>query len=74
MSGPFPTAQMDPSYNPRLEIETYVQQALQLLELNVPPEQLPNVVENFDRMCRIAQPLLDFPLPDNLEAAPQFEP
>ncbi|NJR71573.1 MAG: DUF4089 domain-containing protein [Synechococcales cyanobacterium CRU_2_2] len=57
-----------------IESEAYVQQALQLLGLNVPPEQLPSLVENFDRLHRIAQPLLEFPLPDNLEAAPQFEP
>ncbi len=55
-------------------VEAYVQQALQLLELNIPPEQLPSIVENFERVRTIAQPVLDFPLPDNLEAAPTFEP
>ncbi len=33
-----------------------------------------SVVENFERIQAIAQPVLDFPLPDTLEAAPRFEP
>ncbi|KAI9131947.1 DUF4089 domain-containing protein [Acaryochloris sp. CCMEE 5410] len=45
-----------------------------LLGLSIPPDQLPGVVESFEQIHRIAQPVLDFPLPDTLEAAPQFEP
>lgn len=52
----------------------YVQQSAQLLNLSIPPEQMASVVENFERIQAIAQPVLDFPLPDSLEAAPRFEP
>ncbi|UJB71916.1 DUF4089 domain-containing protein [Acaryochloris sp. 'Moss Beach'] len=45
-----------------------------LLGLSIPPDQLPGVVESFEQIYSIAQPVLDFPLPDTLEAAPQFEP
>ena len=67
-------SQPEPSNQTVCDIETYVQQALHLLELSVPPEQLPSIVENFERVRTIAQPVLDFPLPDDLEAAPTFEP
>jgi len=63
-----------PSLPTPFDAEAYVQQTLQLLRLSVPLEQLPSVIENFERVQAIAQPVLDFPLPDNLEAAPQFEP
>ncbi|MDJ0707484.1 MAG: DUF4089 domain-containing protein [Leptolyngbyaceae cyanobacterium MO_188.B28] len=54
--------------------EVYVQQTAQLLNLSIPPEQMAGVVENFERIQAIAQPVLEFPLPDTLEAAPRFEP
>ena len=53
---------------------TYVHQTAQLHQLSIPPEQMPGVVDNFEQIHRIAQVVLDFPLPDTLEAAPQFEP
>lgn len=52
----------------------YVQQTAQLLNLSIPLEHMDSVVENFERLQAIAQPVLDFPLPDTLEAAPRFEP
>ena len=54
--------------------EVYVQQTSQLLNLSIPPEQMADVVENFERIQAIAHPVLEFPLPDTLEAAPRFEP
>ncbi|WP_299411849.1 DUF4089 domain-containing protein [Acaryochloris sp. IP29b_bin.148] len=53
---------------------TYVIETAKLLGLSIPPDQLPDVVESFEQIHTIAQPVLDFPLPDTLEAAPQFEP
>ncbi|MEL6248370.1 MAG: DUF4089 domain-containing protein [Cyanobacteria bacterium J06648_16] len=54
--------------------EAYVVPALQLLSLTVPAEQLDGVVKSFEQVKAIAQPVLDFTLPDALEAAPRFEP
>lgn len=56
------------------DIETYVDQTTALLGLTVPPEIRPSVVKNFERVMAIAQPVLDFELPDTLEPAPIFEP
>ena len=56
------------------DIETYVDQTLSLLGLKVPPELRPSVIENFERVVTIAQPVLDFELPDSLEPASTFEP
>ncbi|NEQ51415.1 MAG: DUF4089 domain-containing protein [Leptolyngbya sp. SIO3F4] len=53
---------------------TYVHQTAHLLNLSIPLEQMASVVENFERIQAIAQPVLDFPLPDTLESAPRFEP
>ncbi|MEM9503269.1 MAG: DUF4089 domain-containing protein [Cyanobacteria bacterium P01_E01_bin.43] len=47
---------------------------VQLLQLSIPPEIRPSVIENFARARTIAQPLLDFELPDDIEAAPIFKP
>ena len=57
-----------------LDITAYVEQTATLLGLSIPTEQMASVVENFARVQAIAQPVLEFPLPDNLEAAPRFEP
>ncbi len=54
--------------------EAYVDQTAALLGLTIPPELRSSVVENFDRIVAIAQPVLDFELPENLEPAATFEP
>lgn len=56
------------------DAEAYVHQAAQLYPLDISPEQMPGVVDNFVRIHAIAQFVLDFPLPDTLESAPTFEP
>ncbi|ESA35595.1 hypothetical protein N836_11390 [Leptolyngbya sp. Heron Island J] len=56
------------------DISAYVQHTALLLGLSIPPEQMASVVENFKQVQAIAQPVLEFPLPDDLEAAPRFEP
>lgn len=55
-------------------VEAYVTQSVKLLGLSIPPEQMASVIENFKGIQAIAQPVLDFPLPDTLEAAPTFDP
>ena len=56
------------------DVQTYVDQTAALLGLKISPEIRPSVVENFERIMAIAQPVLDFELPDNLEPAPTFDP
>jgi hypothetical protein len=53
---------------------SYVTQTAELLGLAIPPQQMASVVKNFEQIQAIAQPVLDFPLPDTLEVAPSFEP
>jgi hypothetical protein len=56
------------------DIQAYVDQMALLLDLKIPPEIRPSVIENFERIVAIAQPVLDFELPDGLEPATIFEP
>ncbi|MBD2101405.1 DUF4089 domain-containing protein [Leptolyngbya sp. FACHB-261] len=52
----------------------YVDLMAQLLELPITPEYRPGVIGNFARTTAIAQLVLEFPLPEEIEAAPVFEP
>ncbi|NJN19907.1 MAG: DUF4089 domain-containing protein [Leptolyngbya sp. RL_3_1] len=52
----------------------YVDQTAKLLDLPIPKALRPGVIENFERIVAIAQPVLDFPLDDTDEPAPAFEP
>ena len=52
----------------------YVDQTEKLLDLSIPEALRPGVVENFERIVAIAQPVLDFPLADTDEPAPVFQP
>jgi hypothetical protein len=62
------------THSAEFDIQAYVDQMALLLDLKIPPEIRPSVVENFERIVAIAQPVLDFELPDGLEPAPTFEP
>ncbi len=52
----------------------YVEQAAQLMELSLTPEYLPGVIDNFTRIAAIASLVTEFNLPEEIEAAPVFEP
>ncbi|WP_008308694.1 DUF4089 domain-containing protein [Leptolyngbya sp. PCC 6406] len=54
--------------------QAYVETTAALLHLEIPAVILPSVVENFDRIVAIAQPVLDFPLGETDEPAPIFDP
>ncbi|MEM1280796.1 MAG: DUF4089 domain-containing protein [Cyanobacteria bacterium P01_H01_bin.152] len=58
----------------RFEVQTYVEQMAQLLGLSLPESVQPSVAENVVRMMAIAQPVLEFELPDTIEPAPTFKP
>jgi hypothetical protein len=52
----------------------YVETISQLLNLPIDPEHRPGVIQNFERILAIAKLVTEFPLPEDLEAAPIFEP
>ena len=56
------------------EMQAYVEQMTQLLGVPLPESIQPQVVENFVRVMAIAQPVLEFELPDTIEQAPTFKP
>ncbi|NJL83739.1 MAG: DUF4089 domain-containing protein [Chloroflexaceae bacterium] len=60
--------------NDRETITNYVQQTAQLLDLPGVAAYLPGVVANFGAIAEAAALVNEFPLPQEIEAAPQFEP
>jgi len=54
-------------------IEAYVDHAASLVGLTLTPEQRDGVVRNLATTFAVAQLVLDFPLPDDVDAAPVFE-
>lgn len=63
-----------PDSGPVLDIAAYVDQMALVLELHLTPESRQQVIADFQRLQAIAQSVQEFPLPADLEAAPQFEP
>lgn len=55
-------------------IAAYITQTAALLELSLHPDQQAGVIENFERMAQIAQLVMTFPLPEDVEVAPVFDP
>ncbi|AFY57789.1 hypothetical protein Riv7116_5413 [Rivularia sp. PCC 7116] len=52
----------------------YINQTASLLNFNLPEEYRDGVVANFERIQVIAKLVNEFPLPEDIEAAPVFEP
>ncbi|MFE4104820.1 DUF4089 domain-containing protein [Almyronema epifaneia] len=52
----------------------YVALMAQVFKLEIPDEIQASVSENFKQIHTIAQPVLQFSLPDDLEIAPIFKP
>ncbi|NJO78809.1 MAG: DUF4089 domain-containing protein [Cyanobacteria bacterium RM1_2_2] len=46
----------------------------QVVQLPLDPEHRPGVVANFERTIAIAQLVMEFPLPEEIEIAPVFRP
>ncbi len=51
-----------------------VDQIAALIGLPISHEHRPGVVTNFKQIQAIAQLVMEFPLPETIEAAPVFEP
>ncbi len=56
------------------ELAQLVDLMAQLLQLPIDLEHRPGVIANLGRTAEIAQLVMEFPLPDEIEAAPLFEP
>lgn len=59
---------------PSLDPAVFVDQMAALVALPLQPEHRSGVVANFARIVSIAQLVTEFPLPDDVEIAPVFEP
>ncbi len=55
------------------DASAYIDQAAGVVGLEITPAQRPGVIENLERLAAVARLVTDFPLPDDLEAAPVFE-
>ncbi|HHP7243611.1 MAG TPA: DUF4089 domain-containing protein, partial [Elainellaceae cyanobacterium] len=55
-------------------VEQYVDYAAHVIGLSIAPEYRSGVIENVETLMAIAQSVMEFPLPADLEAAPVFYP
>jgi hypothetical protein len=58
----------------QLDVATYVDQTAALLGLAIPLPVRAGVVANFEHVQKIAQPVIEFSLPETVESAATFEP
>jgi hypothetical protein len=56
------------------DAEAYVDAAARLIGLPIEPAHRPGVVLNFERIAQMAALVMEFPLPEETEPAPVFEP
>ncbi len=54
--------------------ELFVDQMAAIVGLPLQLDHRPGVVDNFARIITIAQPVTEFPLPEDIEIGPVFEP
>lgn len=57
-----------------IDIPSLVDLMSQLLDLPIAPDHRPGVIANLERTASIAQLVLEFPIPDEVEVAPTFQP
>ncbi|PSN20423.1 DUF4089 domain-containing protein [filamentous cyanobacterium CCP5] len=56
------------------DVAGYVEAVSAAIGLPIPEETRDGVIDNFERIWQVARPVVEFPLPDDLETAPTFEP
>lgn len=54
--------------------ETYVEQTANLMDLPIPPENADAVAQSVQRAAAVARSVLHFPLTEQIQSAPRFEP
>jgi hypothetical protein len=59
---------------PEFDAESYVDAAATLVGLSLDPAHRPGVVLNIQRIAQMAALFTEFPLPDETEPAPVFQP
>ena len=64
----------DGNRQPTCSALSHVDRMALVLDLQLNSEYRTGVIENFARIKAIAQLVNEFPLPNNIEAAPVFEP
>jgi hypothetical protein len=57
-----------------VEVGVFVDTVAAMVGVPLQVEHRPGVVENFVRIQAIAQSVMEFPLPEDVEGAPVFEP
>lgn len=60
--------------NQDFNVKEYVKQISILLKLEINDEYQDGVIANFERIKDIAEIVNNFPLPESIEIAPNFEP
>jgi hypothetical protein len=60
--------------NSELDIAILVDQLALMLGLPIHPDYRPGVIANLERTATIAQLVMEFPIADDIEAAPTFQP
>lgn len=58
----------------KIDWHQFIEQMSRAIDLPIPPESQPGVVENMKNMAEIARLVTDFPLPESVEPAPKFTP
>jgi hypothetical protein len=58
----------------QFDAEAYVDAAAALIGLSIDPAHRAGVVLNLERIAEMAAMVMEFPLPDETEPAPVFEP
>ena len=56
------------------DAKAYVEAATQLVGLSIDPAHLPGVILNLERIAQMAALVMEFPLPEQTEPAPVYEP
>ncbi|GAB4476056.1 MAG: hypothetical protein OHK0037_37560 [Elainellaceae cyanobacterium] len=69
-----PTWVLSMSFSNSIDLERYAEQAAALMGLPIPDDCKPGVIANLERTAAIAQLVLEFPLPPEVEGAAVFVP
>jgi len=63
-------ANMDETF----DVERFVAASAAAIGLSIAPAHQPGVVANLERIAAMARLVMEFPLPEEIEPAPVFEP